>query len=49
MYPASSCDGYQAVTIKAEVFSDAEEEEYPVRKTFLGINVVPEVSCVSIR
>jgi hypothetical protein len=49
MYATSSCDGYQAVTVKAEVFSDAEEEEYPVRKTFLGIKAEPEVSCVSIR
>jgi hypothetical protein len=48
MYPASSCDGYQVVTIKTKVFSDAEEEEYPVRKTFPGIKVEPEVSCVSV-
>jgi hypothetical protein len=49
MCPASSCDGYQAVAIKAEVFSNAEEEEYPVRITFPRIKAEPEVSCVSIR
>jgi hypothetical protein len=49
MYPASSCDGYHAVTVKAEVFSDAEEEEYPVPITYPGIKAKPEVSCVSIR
>jgi hypothetical protein len=48
MCPASSCDAYQAVTIKAEVFSDAEEE-YPAQITFPGIKAEPEVSCVSIR
>jgi hypothetical protein len=49
MCPASSCDAYQAVAIKAEVFSNAEEEEYPVRITFPGIKAEPEVSCVSVR
>jgi hypothetical protein len=48
--PATSHDAYQAVGIKAEVFSDAEEEEeYPIPETFLGIKVEPEVSCVSVR
>jgi hypothetical protein len=47
--PAFSCDVYQAITIKAEVFSDAEEEEYPVPITFPGIKAEPEVSCVSVR
>jgi hypothetical protein len=47
--PASSSDAYQAVTTKTEVFSDAEEEEYPVPITFPGINAEPEVSCVSVR
>jgi hypothetical protein len=46
--PASSCDAYQAVTIKSEVFLDAEEEEYPV-ETFLDIKAEPEVSYVSVR
>jgi hypothetical protein len=46
---ASSRDAYQAVSIKAEVFSDAEEEEYAVPLTFVGIKVEPEVSCVSNR
>jgi hypothetical protein len=45
--PASSHDAYPAVSIKAEIFSDAEEEEYPVPLTFVGIKVEPEVSCVS--
>jgi hypothetical protein len=49
MCPASSCDAYQAVTIKTEVFSNAEEENYPVRITFPGIKAEPEVSCVSVR
>jgi hypothetical protein len=47
--PASSRDAYQAVSIKAEVFGDAEDEEYPVRTTFLGIKAETEVSCVSVR
>jgi hypothetical protein len=44
--PASSHEAYQAVSIKAEVFSDAEEEEYPVPITFAGIKAEPKVSCV---
>jgi hypothetical protein len=48
-YPASSRDVYQVVSIKAEVFSDAEKEEYPVPITFPGIEAKPEVSCVSVR
>jgi hypothetical protein len=47
--PVSSHDAYQAVRIKAEMFSDAEEEEYPIPITFSGIKVEPEVSCVSVR
>jgi hypothetical protein len=46
--PASSRDAYPAVSIKAEVFSDAEEEEYPVPLTFVGIKAEPEVSYVSM-
>jgi hypothetical protein len=49
MYPASSCDAYQAVNTKAEVFSDAEEVGYPVPLTFPGIKAEPEVSHVSFR
>jgi hypothetical protein len=45
--PSSSCEAYQAVTIKTEVFSDAEEEEYPIPITFAGIKAEPEVSCLS--
>jgi hypothetical protein len=48
MCPAISYDAYQAVTIKAEVFSDTEEE-YPFRIAVPGIKAEPEVSCVSIR
>jgi hypothetical protein len=47
--PSSSCDAYQAVSIKAEVFSDTEEEEYPVPIIFPRIKAEPEVSCVSVR
>jgi hypothetical protein len=47
--PASSHDANQAIRIKAEVFSDAEEEENPIPITFLGIKAEPEVSCVSVR
>jgi hypothetical protein len=45
--PASSCDIYQAITIKAEVCSEAEEV-YPVPITFAGIKAEPEVSCHSV-
>jgi hypothetical protein len=47
--PASSHDAYPAVSIKAEEFSDAEEEEYPVPLTFVAIKAEPEVSCGSVR
>jgi hypothetical protein len=47
--PASSCDTNQAISIKAEVFSDAEEEEYPVPFAFVGIKAEPEVSSLSVR
>jgi hypothetical protein len=47
MCPASSHDAYQAINIKAEVLSDAEEED-PHAKTFPGIKAEPEVSCVSV-
>jgi hypothetical protein len=48
VYPAFSCDAHQAGTIKAEVFSNAKEEEYPVQITFPGIKAESEVSCVSV-
>jgi hypothetical protein len=48
MFPVASCDTYQTLSIKAKVFSDAEEEEYPVPLTFVGIKAEPEVSCVSV-
>jgi hypothetical protein len=43
--PAFSDDAYQAVSIKTEVFSDAEEEKYPVPLTSPEIWIEPEVSC----
>jgi hypothetical protein len=46
--PTSSHDTYQAIIIKDEVFSDAEEE-YSIPITFPGMKVEPEVSCVSVR
>jgi hypothetical protein len=46
--PASSHDTYQAISIKAEVLSDAEEEEDSFPVTYLGIMAEPEVSCVSV-
>jgi hypothetical protein len=45
---ASSHDAYQAISTKTEVFSYAEEEEYPVPITFPRIKAEPEVSCVSV-
>jgi hypothetical protein len=47
--PVSSHDAYEAISIKAEELSDAEEGEYPVPITFPGINAKPEVSCISVR
>jgi hypothetical protein len=46
--PASPHDAYPAVSIKAEVFSDAEEEKCRVPLTFVGVKGEPEVSCVSV-
>ncbi|XP_023709223.1 zinc finger protein 333-like [Cryptotermes secundus] len=43
IYPASSHDAYPAVSMKTEVYSDQEEEEYPVPLTFVGIKGEPEV------
>jgi hypothetical protein len=39
-------DGNQAMNIKAEAVSDAEEEEDPLPMTFIEIKAEPEVSCV---
>jgi hypothetical protein len=47
--PASSSDAYQAVSTKAKVFADAEEEEYSAPITFPEIKAEPEVSCISVR
>jgi hypothetical protein len=44
----TSCDADQAMNIKAEEISDAEEEEVdPVPISFLKIKAEPEVSCTS--
>jgi hypothetical protein len=48
MCPVSSHDAYQAISIKAEVLSDLEEEEEdPLAVTLPIIKAEPEVSCVS--
>jgi hypothetical protein len=44
-YPAPH-DANQAMNVKAETVSDAEEEEDPVRTTFPKIKAEPEVSCM---
>jgi hypothetical protein len=44
----ASHDAYLAISIKAEVLSDAEEEEHPVPITFVRMKAEPEVSCVSV-
>jgi hypothetical protein len=46
--PVSSHDAYPAISIKADVFSDAEEEESPLPLTFVGIKAEPEVSCLHV-
>lgn len=48
MSHASSQDTYQAISVKAEVLSDAEAEEDPDPVPFPGIIAEPEVSCVSV-
>jgi hypothetical protein len=47
--PASSCGTNQAIRIKEEVFSGADEENYPAPFTFVGIKAETEVSYVSVR
>jgi hypothetical protein len=44
-YPTSH-DRNQALNVKAEAVSDAEEEEDPVPKTIAEIKAEPEVSCM---
>jgi hypothetical protein len=46
--PASSHDAYQAVSIKVEKLSDAEDEDDPASITLPRIKLEPEVSCVSV-
>jgi hypothetical protein len=48
MSAASSQDASQAISVKAEVTSDAEAEEDPLAITSPGIKAEPEVSCVSL-
>jgi hypothetical protein len=48
MCPASSHDAYQAISQMAEVPSVAEDEKNPVPQTSVGIEAVPQVSCVSV-
>jgi hypothetical protein len=47
MFPPSSHDAYQAISIKAEVPADAEED--PLATTISGaIKTEPKVSCISV-
>jgi hypothetical protein len=48
LYPASFHDACQAISIKAEELSDAEEEEDPPAITLPGIKAEAEVSCVCL-
>jgi hypothetical protein len=48
MSPASSHDACKAISVKAEVFSDLEEEEDPDPIKFPGIKAEPEVSYFSV-
>jgi hypothetical protein len=43
--PASSHDAYWTISIKAEVFSDREEEEHSIPKKFPVIKGEPEENC----
>jgi hypothetical protein len=45
--PASSHDISEAISIKAEVLSDVEEEEDPLTM-FPGMKAEPEVGCVTV-
>jgi hypothetical protein len=47
MYPASH-DANQALNIKAEEASDAQEEADPLRITIQEIKAEPEVSCIFV-
>jgi hypothetical protein len=47
MSPAASQDAYQAISVKAEVLSDVEEED-PLAVPFPELKAEPEVSCVSV-
>jgi hypothetical protein len=45
----TNSDAYEAGSIKAEVFSDGEEGEYPVPIKLTKIKIESEVSCFSVR
>jgi hypothetical protein len=45
--PASSYGAYEAISVKAEVLSDVEEED-PLATAFPEIKAEPEVSNVSV-
>jgi hypothetical protein len=45
IYPASH-DGNQAVNVKAEEVSDADEEADPLHIAVQGVKAEPEVSCM---
>jgi hypothetical protein len=47
--PTTSCDTNQAIRLKEEVLSGAEEEDCPVPFAFVGIKAETEVSYVSVR
>jgi hypothetical protein len=42
------CDASQAINVKVEEVSDAEEEEGPVPISFPKIKTEPEVRCMSL-
>jgi hypothetical protein len=44
----TSYDATQAMNIKAEEVSDADEKEDPLQTTFPNIKAEPEVSCMSL-
>jgi hypothetical protein len=48
MYPTTSCAASQAIKVKVEEFSDAEEEKGPVAITFPKIEADPEVRCMPL-
>jgi hypothetical protein len=45
---STSCDASQAIIIKIEEVSDAEEEACPMQITFPKIKAEPKVRCMSL-